>query len=282
MKNLFLVALSFISIAAFSQNKNSLLYKVSGNGITAPSYIFGTIHISCDAKLDAKTLKALDVTTQMYLELDMDDPEMQVKMMNSMSMQKDVSISSLLSAEDYKLLDDYLMTEMKVSASLFNTYKPFVLSSMFMASLLDCKPQYFESELVRISTEQKEPVYGLETVEEQMSLFDQIPYQLQAEELIKSIKDEFKADKLELKLLLNAYAKKDLNLMQQLTSQSSSAMMSQYEDLLLNNRNKNWISKIERVSKEKPTFFGVGAAHLYGNEGVINLLRSAGYHVEAM
>jgi hypothetical protein len=153
---------------------------------------------------------------------------------------------------------------------------------MFMTSLVDCKPQYFESELVRISTEQKEPVYGLETVEEQMSLFDQIPYQLQAEELIKSIKDEFKADKLELKLLLNAYAKKDLDLIQKLTLQSSSAMMSQYADLLLNNRNKNWISKIERVSKEKPTFFGVGAAHLFGNEGVLNLLRSAGYNVEAM
>ncbi len=51
---------------------------------------------------------------------------------------------------------------------------------------------------------------------------------------------------------------------------------------LLNNRNKNWIPIIIKTAKEMPTFFGVGAAHLAGDEGVIKLLRKAGYKVVAV
>ena len=51
---------------------------------------------------------------------------------------------------------------------------------------------------------------------------------------------------------------------------------------LLINRNKNWIPEISKYAKEKPTFFGVGAGHLPGENGVINLLRKAGYTVKAV
>jgi uncharacterized protein YbaP (TraB family) len=282
LKNLFIFALGLMSLTAFAQNENSLLYKISGNGITKPSYIFGTIHITCDATLDEATKKALDATTQMYLELDMDDPELQSKMMNSVSMKNGMTISSMISAEDYKILDDYLLQKMKVSAAVFNTYKPFILSSMFLSTLLDCSPESFESNLVKASISQKEPIFGLETVEYQMAIFDQIPYQLQAEELIRSIKNDFRDDKTELNLLLKTYAMKDLNEMSRLSSSSKSAIMSNYEDVLLNNRNSNWINTIKQVAKEHPTFFGVGAAHLVGEKGLVSLLRRDGYLVEAL
>ena len=55
-----------------------------------------------------------------------------------------------------------------------------------------------------------------------------------------------------------------------------------HQDKLLTNRNKNWISKISEYSKQQPTFFGVGAGHLAGENGVIKLLRKAGYSVEAV
>jgi uncharacterized protein YbaP (TraB family) len=53
-------------------------------------------------------------------------------------------------------------------------------------------------------------------------------------------------------------------------------------NVLLDNRNQNWIPKIEKVAKEKPTLFAVGAAHLPGENGVIALLRKKGYTVEAV
>ena len=282
MKNLYTLALAFITFATFAQNEKSLLYRVSGNGITTPSYIFGTIHISCEVKLDEAIQKALLETNQLYLELDMDDPEMQMNMMKSINMKDGVTISSLVSAEDFKLLDDYMLSKMKVSAKSFDTYKPFVLSSMFLTTLLDCSPQSYENELVAISTQQKEPIYGLETVQEQMDIFDQIPYQLQAEELIKSIKNNFKEDKIELSLMFKTYASKDLNEMERLSRSSKNVISSDYQDLLLKNRNLNWIPLIERITRTQPTFFGVGAAHLAGDEGVLNLLRKNGFTVEAL
>ena len=282
IKILFTVALGMIAFGSFAQNENALLFKVSGNGITKPSYIFGTIHISCDVKFDAATTKALDETTQLYLELDIDDSELQNKIMKSLSMKNGVTISSLVSPEDYRLLDDYFLQKMNVPISAFNTYKPFFLSSMFLNTLLDCTPQSYENELVKVSAFQNEPVFGLETVEEQMDIFDQIPYQLQVEELITSVKNDFRDDKTELNILLKTYATKDLNELSKVSSTSKSTIMSDYEDLLLNNRNKKWLKLIQQITKNKPTFFAVGAAHLSGDEGLIHLLRRNGYLVEPL
>ena len=135
---------------------------------------------------------------------------------------------------------------------------------------------------MKISNLQNEPIYGLETVEEQMAFFDKIPYKIQAEELVKSVKDDFNADKKELQLLINAYRSKNLNEIQRLTSSSKSVLMNDYEDLLLNYRNKNWAQLIPKISSDQPTFYGVGAAHLFGKKGVINMLRDEGHTVEAI
>jgi uncharacterized protein YbaP (TraB family) len=55
--------------------------------------------------------------------------------------------------------------------------------------------------------------------------------------------------------------------------------MAGYEDLLLINRNKNWIPVMEKAMSTQATFFAVGAGHLPGKDGIISLLRNAGYTV---
>ena len=74
IKKILVGLLAFAGIASNAQN--SLLWKISGNGLSAPSYLYGTIHITCDATLDAATRSAMDKTQQLYLELDMDDESM--------------------------------------------------------------------------------------------------------------------------------------------------------------------------------------------------------------
>ena len=87
MNYFLLVTGFFISLFANSQElEKSLLWKVSGNGLQKPSYLFGTIHATCDASLDESTLKALQETNQLYLELDMDDKSMQLQMLKYMKM----------------------------------------------------------------------------------------------------------------------------------------------------------------------------------------------------
>jgi uncharacterized protein YbaP (TraB family) len=77
--------------------------------------------------------------------------------------------------------------------------------------------------------------------------------------------------------MTEAYKKKDLYALANMISASPD--MAGYENLLLVNRNKNWIPVMEKAMTAQSNFFAVGAGHLPGNDGVINLLRKAGYTV---
>ncbi len=290
MKNIFItlaLAIGMICNAQVKDTKSaveakSLLWKISGNGLAKPSYLFGTMHITCDASLDSATRDALENTQQLYLELDMDDPAMQATMMGGMMMKDGATMQSMVSEADFKLLDAYVQEKIGLSAMMINTMKPFMISAMLVPSLLDCPMQSVEGELIKISAAQNEEVFGLESVEEQLSVFDEIPYQDQMQELMKSIKDKFAADKIEMVAMMDVYKTKDLDAMLKMVNDSDNLMTSGFQDILLFNRNKNWISKIEAAAKQEATFFGVGAAHLPGKEGVIMLLRNKGYKVEAV
>ena len=133
-----------------------------------------------------------------------------------------------------------------------------------------------------MTKEQKEEVFGLESVAEQMKVFDAIPYDVQMKELVKTAKTDLEKDKKEMELFMEIYKSEDINAMYIATQESENEITSKFEEILLSNRNKNWIPIIEKVAKEKATFFGVGAGHLGGEMGVIQLLRKNGYKVEAV
>lgn len=283
MKKLFIAAFGLCSLFAGAQKlDNSLLWKISGNGLKQPSYLFGTIHITCDATLDQNVLNALDATSQLYLELDMDNPGLQMEMMSGMMMKDGITMSSLISPEDYAQLDKFLQENTGMGAKMMDRFKPFMITSLLLPGMLDCPMQSVEMELMKVSKAQNEETLGLETVQDQLAVFDAIPYEEQMAELMKTVKDNMAKDKAELNKMLAMYKAKDLNKLLELMDESENKMYNQHNDVLLANRNKNWIPKIESIAKETPTFFGVGAAHLGGEEGVIMLLRKKGYKVEAV
>ena len=273
----------FISLFSNAQElEKSLLWKISGNGLKKPSYLFGTIHLTCDTSLDANTLNALETTEQLYLELDMDDKSIQMKLMKLMMMKDGAKLSTLLSPEDFKILDEFMKKNLNMSAKLFDSFKPFMISSMLFPKMLDCKSQSVESELMKITKEQNEEIFGLEKAEDQMKVFDEISYQDQADELLKTVKDNLEKDKKEFQEMITIYQNKDIEGMLKMMSDSDNKITSENQDILLNDRNKKWIPIMIKIMKDKPTFFGVGAGHLAGEEGVIKLLRKKGYKVEAV
>ncbi len=283
MKKIFISLLTLITGLSFSQElEKSLLWKISGNGLKQDSYLFGTIHITCDANLDENTIKALSVTKQLYLELDMDDKSMQMQMMKHMMMKDGAKLSTLLNADDFKIVDEFLKKNMNMSAKMFDSFKPFIITTMLYPKMIDCSFQSVESELMKVSKEQNEEVFGLESVEEQMKVFDNISYQVQAEELLKMAKSDLSKDKEEMKKMMTIYQNKDIEGMLKMMDDSDNKITSENQEVLLNNRNKNWIPLMMKIMSENPTFFGVGAGHLAGDEGVIKLLRKQGYKVEAV
>lgn len=283
MRYLILLFTFFVSLFSNAQElEKSLLWKISGNGLEQPSYLFGTIHATCDASLDENTLKALENTQQLFLELDMDDKNMQMEMIKYLPMKDGVKLSTLLSSEDFKIVDDFLKKNLKMSAKMFDSFKPFMLSSMLLPKMIDCPYESVEINLMKITKEQNEEVFGLEKVEDQMKVFDEIPYQIQADELLKTAKGDLEKEKKEFNEIMTIYKNKDIEGMLKLMNESDNKITADNKDQLLNNRNINWIPVIIKAMNEKPTFFGVGAAHLAGENGVIKLLRNQGYKVEAV
>lgn len=281
MKKILVFLLGFVfGLTQAQTNEKSLLWKISGNGLPKPSYLFGTIHITCDATLPEKVKAALDKTDQLCLELDMDDTSMQTQMMSRMMMKDGVTMESLASKEDFQLVDEFLTKNLGFSAKMLNTLKPFMVTAMLYPKMMDCPMQSVESELLKIAAAQKEETIGLETVAEQMDVFDAIPYQEQMNELIKTAKSDLNRDKKEFQEMLALYKTEDVAAMIEFTKNSENVLTSKYDDELLNNRNQNWIERISKIAQEKSTFFGVGAAHLGGEMGVIYLLRKSGFTVE--
>jgi len=259
--------------------EKALLWKITGKDIKAPSYLFGTVHMTCDASLSPAVKTALEETAQLYLEIDMDDPMLQWQMASKMMIENNGSIKSMVSADDFKFLDEFFTERLSTSIETLQTIKPMFLLTMLVPQLLDCPMQSVEQELMSISAEQNEPVFGLETVEDQFNAIGAIPLEEQVAELLKSARGNLDKDKAELDKLMEIYQAQDIEGLYALTLESENAMTAKYTADLLDNRNRNWIPVIVEAARQKPTFFGVGAAHLAGNQGVIKLLRKQGYTV---
>lgn len=279
--SLSLVLCSILSAHAQKLEK-SLLWEISGNGLEKSSFLFGTIHMTCDASLDENILKAMDDTTLLVLELDMDDSNMQMEMLKGVYMKDGKTIKNLVSEEDYAILSTFIHEQLGMPLDMLGNMKPFFLTAMFYPKLLNCPIQSFESELMKVAHDQEEEVLGLETVGEQMQVFDAIPYEDQAADLLRAAKDNLTYDKEMFKNLMDIYAKEDIQAMDDMMNKDKNLTTSKHRDKMLDNRNKKWISKIEDFSNTQPTFYGVGAAHLAGKNGVITLLRDAGYTVTAV
>ncbi|MEL1245096.1 TraB/GumN family protein [Flavobacterium sp. DGU11] len=283
MKKILIAAITLFTCFAHAQQlDNALLWKISGNGLSKPSYLLGTIHVTCDATLDKNTLDALGATSQLYLEMDMDDPGMQAKMMTGMMMKDGKTLTSLASPEDYKIVDEFLQKNVGMGAKMMDKFKPSLVGMMVLPKMIDCPIQSIEGELMKVSKEQKEEVYGLETMEEQMAVFDMISYEEQMKELVKTAKEGIDESKATFKKMMDLYKAKNLNGLMDFMNDEDNQFYGENSVVLLDNRNRNWIPKIEAIAKKDATFFGVGAAHLGGDQGVIMLLRKKGYKVEAV
>ncbi|OIN58113.1 TraB/GumN family protein [Arsenicibacter rosenii] len=269
-----------LALSGFAQDK-SLLWKISGNGLTKPSYLFGTIHLICptDFSLSDSTKNAMAQTGQVYLEIDMDDPALMTTMQKSMMNTSGKPLKDLLSADDYKLLDDYYTANLHMGLSQLSMMKPFALMSLQYMALLNCQPQSYEMTFTQMAGTQKKEVLGLETIDDQMSIFDKMPAEKMAQQLVDMVKKKDEATN-EFRQLITLYKAQDLEGLRKLMDASQFSEFEGFEEVLLDQRNIKWIPVIEKAAKEKPTFFAVGAGHLAGEKGVIRLLRQKGYTVQ--
>ena len=276
--------MTIASLAQKSNADNTLLWKISGNGLKKPSYIFGTIHMLCkdDAVLSDSLKNVIKNVNEVYFEVDLDNMFEMLGVMSKMKMKGDTTLQDLLSEADYEKVKNYFETKgSMLPFSMLEKYKPMLAASTLQQGSFACETTAMMEQVIMEEAKQhKKSIKGLESMGYQASVLDSIPYKLQAEQLLSYIDNAEKGgdeDK-EFTEMMNAYKNQDLQKLEEMLMKSDPSI-SNYSDILLYNRNRNWVNKLKGLLSEKALLIAVGAGHLPGKEGCINLLRKEGYKV---
>src|SRR5882724_3573339 len=287
MKKIVLLSVGLMATSLlFSQNRNqlpnTLLWKITGNGLKKPSYLFGTMHILCaeDAKLSDSLKAAIHDCEEVYFEIDLDDFAGMINSMKFMRMNDSKKLSDLLSKDDYTKVKSYFENHggAVLPFSMLERFKPLLISSLIEENDLDCKTTNgMELVIMKEARADDKKINGLETAEFQAGLFDSIPYENQARDLVNYI-DSVDVYKKMTTDLADVYRRQDLGKIEELTV-TGDATISNYLDLLLYGRNRRWADTLNSLLHQKSLLIAVGAGHLPGEQGVINLLKKKGYDV---
>lgn len=263
---------------------NTLLWKISGNGLEKPSYLFGTIHMICsdDAVLSNSMKKVIRNCDEVYFEVDMDNMFEMLGVMGKMKMLGDTTLRDLLSEADYKKVKDYFESKgSMLPFSMLEKFKPMLAASTLEQGEMPCNnTAVMEQVIMEEAKANDKKIKGLETMAYQAGVLDSIPYKLQAQQLVSYIDSAGagnSSDKM-MEEMFDAYRRQDLKKLEQLMVETD-ASMSGFTDIMLFHRNQNWVKKLKDLLPAKSLLIAVGAGHLPGDKGVISLLRQEGYTV---
>jgi len=270
--------------------ENSLLWEISGNGLETSSWLFGTIHIipEEDFFLTEIMKTSFQKSEKAIFEIDTKDMfnmSAQLGLIMKSFMNEGVHLKDLLSKEDYTVVKTHF-DEMGLPLMIFGRVKPMILS-IFASQDIESmskginmeEMKSYEIVLSEMAEKEEKPTGGLETIQYQMSMFDSIPYKAQAEMLVQGIKGEKTTVDGDLDEMIELYKNQDIFALHNLIANGSDDFMKKYDNVLLDGRNKNWITPMKSEMSNQPTFFAVGAGHLSGENGVIALLRQEGFQV---
>jgi uncharacterized protein YbaP (TraB family) len=271
------VLLSNNAICATPSAQNSLLWKVSGKGIRT-SYLYGTFHLVPKDQfvLPGKVKEKMIKSQVAVFEVDLDSPKLTSLMSRSMRMNQ--PLETLMTTQEYSLFTSFVKDTLERSLQQFRYIKPGFLGQLLLyPKLLGYSPESYDLALLDLAKKWHKSVYTLEAPEEQVALFDQSTLQDQTSQLLNNVKQFDKQRKL-MKKMLCLYQQEDLSGLYNLIVSQEDAAKS--NDMLLDERNHKWMKPMVEMMKKHSSFVAVGAAHLAGEQGLIQLLRAQGYKVE--
>lgn len=289
-KLLFTLAAGFLAITANAQ----LLWKVSGNELATPSYILGTHHLAPLSILDSIQgyQEAFESTAQVVGELDMSlmqSPEVMQMMQKTMMIESDTTLQTLFTPEEYEKINTLSKELLMLDLAMAPKLKPSFLNMnlivmLYLKHVGDFDPSVqLDGYLQQLGISNGKKVAALETMDFQFNmLFNGSSLQRQAQQL-NCMVDHLDVGLESARKLTEAYMKQDLNEVEavSLERQNNQCDYTPGElEAMIDNRNINWANELPAIMQETPSFVVVGALHLPGNNGVLNLLKQKGYTVE--
>ena len=279
-----ILALSLLCLTSNAQ----LVWKISGNGIKKPSYILGTHHgcpfTYCDSI--PGLMKAFDKVDNIIGEINMIEfaemsPERMQKMQAMMMMPADTSLLSLFSTEEAAKVNEWLGKKMGASLEMLSVMKPMtIMVTVQNKEMMEVIPEIatrttIDKYMQTLGQRKGKTIGELETADYQMELLYGNSLEEQADSLLEMI--DHGDSKGLLQQLTNAYKSQNLDTLWKVFQEQ----MTGYEyDAIVKVRNLNWEKQMKELLPKQSTLFVVGAGHLPGESGMINLLREAGYKVK--
>lgn len=278
MKKFFIFFAGIISLnLLYSQ---SLLWKVSGKNIKSPSFIYGTIHIQDKRvfEFDKTVLDALLSCDAFAMEILLDEVSPS-EIKEAMFMKKH-TIKDFLTPQQYEILDSIVKVKTGVGMIIYNKMKPFFLSSQIMQlSIKKDMELPLDLYFLKIARENNKSCFGVEKFSHQVAAIDAIPLKDQVDMLYQGLTDTVRNnDSIKLNEMLNAYLNFDLQAVFEMTQDTS--LPENFNKAFLIDRNKVMVKNFINIAKKHSLFCAVGAAHLPGEKGILELLREKGYVVE--
>lgn len=287
-KRILLLAVYTLSLTA---SQAQLLWKVSGNGLKHPSYLFGTHHLIPIQFLDSipglyRSFNECDVVVG---EMVLNNIDATSKIQQAAIMPDNKKMADLLSNEDYKLVDNELQSVLKMGLKELSIMNPTLILSLYEIELYKkttglTDNTQSDSYFQLVAEEKGKKVVGLETIDQQIKiLFGNGTLKHQAEVLVETIqhKDSTTKDMIQLNKLYKAGNLNELIRLSQGKGSITDISAEEYAKLV-DERNANWMTKLPDLFKTSPSFVAVGAMHLGGKNGLIKKLEKAGFKVKAI
>jgi uncharacterized protein YbaP (TraB family) len=282
MKKTILFLLLLILVIPVSAQKG-LLWEISGNGLSKPSYLFGTMHIMCsDDYFEPSGLqRALKGSEALCLEIDVTNPEMGIAMQKALIDPQMRNMKDELDPAAVAGIDSLMRKYMMAGIDKLGILKPWAVATTFsIFTMLDCQSQkQYEIELAMLAKQEEKPIFELENVEFQISMFDSWERADQIQ-MVNEIVLKAGENRSLFNRMMASYKLQDLDALLQLMNEQTEYI--KYNKALLDDRNIDWIPKMAQMMSQRSMFFAVGAGHLGGSNGVISLLKKAGYNVAAV
>ncbi|MFW5657158.1 MAG: TraB/GumN family protein [Bacteroidota bacterium] len=274
----FFAATMFILLSSLQpEPEKALLWRIEKETVAAPSYLFGTIHIIEKDKYYfpeymQECFEACDaLVTEILIDIPLKD---QLAMAQRMVLPANKTYKDYLSDEDFERLKNNIVDSLDIKEKKFERYiriKPVYLSSLILSEMLK-KPTAYEQNLTKEAKKLSLELLALETLYEQLDILESLP----DEEVFSYFSEDYDLLQ-EYNGLINKYLEQDIHAIYNTIQEEES--INDFESQLLSERNQRWLPVLDSLMTKKSCFIAVGAGHLSGGKGILNLLKEQGYKI---
>jgi uncharacterized protein YbaP (TraB family) len=270
----------FCALATSLAAQHSVLWEITGNGLSEKSYLMGTLKFT-GAKEYVLPSEITDIMKKCaaFTIEDQVDHHAQHELNSATHFPKGQTLSSVMKGDDYDRLLTLFQSEFHIDREAFEKrfahLKPLPLSIVMTRLSLGEKVKFYDIELLSLAKELNLTTYSLEPIEREAAALNQFSMEEQVATLNHAVAN-FDEQKKEFQMLVKAFPKGNAEDVYRFT-QHAAEDSPQFLEVFYYKRNEEWLPKIDRMVHEKSTFIAVGLSHLEGDRGLVAQLKSKGY-----